>query len=70
MSKINGHHQAWHPVEHLAFWKTDAAELRVQADRYDALTQGDPVLKKQLDDLLSWAREEALTDEAYHAGEC
>jgi hypothetical protein len=54
-----------HPVEHLAFWKTPAAEVRAMADAYDALVAGDPVLKQRLDALLSWARSEALCDEEF-----
>jgi len=70
MSQINGNGQPWHPVEHLAFWKTKPPELRVMADKYDAIVQGDPIIKKQLDDLLSWACNEAKSDEAYNAGDC
>ena len=54
-----------HPVEHLAFWNTEASETKAMADKYDALVGNDPVLKKQLDDLLYWARREAVSDELY-----
>jgi hypothetical protein len=59
-----------HPVENLAFWKTEYAEIRVMMDKYDALTQGDPVLKQQLDELLAWARHEGLLEESYNSSEC
>lgn len=66
MSQINGNLQPMHPVEHLAFWQTKPEEIRANAARYDALVQGDPILKKQLDDLLAWACGDAVSDEVFN----
>ena len=65
MSQINGTNQPQHPIEDLAYWGTKPPKLRAMAERYDTLCRGDPIMKKQLDDLLAWTREEALSDVAF-----
>ena len=57
-----------HPVQHLAFWATKAPEIEAMASKYDALVGNDPERKKQLDELLTWARYEAILDEGYSDG--
>ena len=60
MSTINGDGQSWHPVEHLAFWNTKLPVIQENAARYDLLVGDDPEKKKLLDELLSFARDEAV----------
>ena len=60
---------AWHPVRHLAFWQTKEPEIQHMQKIYDELTCNDPECKKKLDELLAWARAEAVSDEIYNQGE-
>lgn len=72
MSFINGNDQPWHPVEHLAFWKSlthTPNTVRSMAKIYDELAPT-PEQKKLLDELLSWACQEASANEAYDQGDC
>jgi len=54
-----------HPAQHLAFWNTEQSKIDEMAAKYDALVGADPVKKRLLDDLLFWARAEAINDELY-----
>ncbi len=59
-----------HIVECLAFWKTKATSIREMAKIYDMIVADDPEVAKQLNILLAWARQEAVTEELYNQGNC
>jgi len=61
--------QGMHPVHALAFWKTKASEIKQMEELYDAICGDSLERRKQLDELIAWARSEAVSDEIYNSQE-